>query len=69
MLRKTPRSPSQLAAVKAIDELGASGALDSQSSKIDAGALELTGEGGFVPGLIQAALERGLQVELTEPLG
>jgi transposase-like protein len=39
------------------------------SQQIDAGELQLTGEGGFVPGLIKAALERGLQVELTEHLG
>ena len=69
MLRKAPRSPAQLAAAKAIDELRDSGALDSLFSKIDAGELQLTGEGGFVPGLIKAALERGLQVELTEHLG
>ena len=69
MLHKAPRSPSQLAAAKAIDELRESGALDSLFSKIDAGELQLTGEGGFVPGLIKAALERGLQVELTEHLG
>ncbi len=69
MLRKAPRSRAQLAAAKAIDELRDGGALDSLFSKIDAGELQLTGEGGFVPGLIKAALERGLQVELTEHLG
>ena len=31
--------------------------------------MQLTGEGGFVPGLIKAALERGLQAELTGHLG
>lgn len=68
-LHRPPRSPSQLAAAKAIEELRDSGALDSLFAKIDAGELQLTGEGGFVPGLIKAALERGLQVELTEHLG
>ena len=62
-LRKAPRSPSQLQAAKAIDELRESGALDSLFSKIDAGQIQLTGEGGFIPGLLKAALERGLQVE------
>ena len=38
-------------------------------AKIDAGQLQLTGVGGFVPSLIKAALERGLQAELTEHLG
>ena len=64
-LRKAPKSSSQLAAAKAIDELRDSGALDSVFSKIDADELQLTGEGGFVPGLIKAALERGLQAART----
>jgi putative transposase len=50
-------------------EMAASGALDDLFAKIDAGDLELTGDGGFIPGLIKAALERGLQAELTEHLG
>lgn len=68
-LRKAPRSPSQLQAAKAIDELRESGALDSLFSKIDAGQIQLTGEDGLVPGLIEAVLERGLQIELTDHLG
>jgi transposase-like protein len=67
--RKAPKSPSQRAAAEAIEELRDSGALDGLFAKIDAGDLQLTGEGGFVPGLIKAALERGLQAELTEHLG
>jgi hypothetical protein len=35
-------------------------------AKIGAGQVQLTGPGGFVPGLIKAALERGLQAELSE---
>jgi transposase-like protein len=50
-------------------EMAASGALDSIFANIDAGELELTGDGGFIPGLIKAALERGLQAELTDHLG
>ena len=38
-------------------------------ARIDSGELELTGDGGFIPGLIKAALERGLQAELTDHLG
>ena len=45
------------------------GALDELFARIDAGEIELTGDGGFIPGLIKAALERGLQAELTEHLG
>lgn len=50
-------------------ELAASGALDELFARIDAGDVELTGDGGLIPGLIKAALERGLQAELTEHLG
>ena len=50
-------------------ELAASGALDGLFAQIDAGEIELTGDGGFIPGLIKAALERGLQAELTDHLG
>ena len=50
-------------------EMAASGALDDIFARIDAGDLELTGDGGFIPGLIKAALERGLQAELSDHLG
>ena len=52
-----------------VEELKASGALDALFDKIDAGEVELTGEGGLIPGLIKAVLERGLQAELTDHLG
>ena len=52
-----------------IEELKASGALDAIFAKIDAGEIEMTGQGGLIPGLIKAALERGLQAELSEHLG
>ena len=64
-----PQSSPQESVVDAIEELRSSGALDALFAKIDAGELQLTGEGGFVPGLIKAALERGLQVELSDHLG
>ncbi len=54
---------------KAAAELAASGALDGLFARIDAGEIELTGDGGFIPGLIKATLERGLGVELTDHLG
>jgi len=56
-------------ASEVLEELKRGGGLDALFAKIDAGQLQLTGEGGFVPGLIKAALERGLQAELTEHLG
>lgn len=52
-----------------IKELSEQGALDGLFAQIDSGELQLTGEGGFVPGLIKAALERGLQVELADHVG
>ncbi|ORB11624.1 IS256 family transposase, partial [Mycolicibacterium moriokaense] len=36
---------------------------------IDAGQLQLTGEGGFLPEMVKAVLERGLAAELTDHLG
>lgn len=52
-----------------VDELAASGKLDELFASIDAGGVQLTGKGGVVPALIRAALERGLQAELTDHLG
>ena len=52
-----------------VEELKASGALDELFAKIDSGEIEMTGDGGLIPGLIKAALERGLQVELSDHLG
>jgi len=54
---------------KAAAELAASGALDPLFAQIDAGEIELTGDGGFIPALIKTALERGLATELSDHLG
>jgi transposase-like protein len=59
-----PKSGAEVAA-----QMAASGALDEIFSKIDAGELDLTGAEGFIPGLVKAALERGLQAELSGHLG
>lgn len=50
------------------DELKASGALDEIFAKIDAGET-LTGDQGLLGGMLKAALERGLDAELTEHIG
>ena len=50
-------------------ELAASGALDELFARIDAGQVEMTGADGLIPALIKAALERGLQAELSDHLG
>jgi putative transposase len=54
---------------RAINEMIEAGLLDDVMSKVDAGGLVLTGEGGFLPELVKAVLERGLQAELTGHLG
>jgi putative transposase len=53
----------------AVEQLRAAGVLDDVLAKIDAGQLQLTGEGGFLPEMVKAVLERGLSAELTEHLG
>lgn len=50
------------------DQLKASGALDEIFAKIDAGEA-LTGGQGLIGGMLKAALERGLDAELTEHVG
>jgi putative transposase len=60
-----PRSAEQ----EAVDQLVEAGLLDELMSRVDAGEVQLTGEGGFLPAMIKAVLERGLQAELTDHLG
>ncbi len=43
--------------------------LDELIDRADSGGVQLTGEGGFLPELIKAVLERGLAAELTDHLG
>jgi putative transposase len=45
------------------------GLLDDLMDRVDAGGLMLTGEGGLLPELVKAVLERGLAAELTGHLG
>src|SRR5699024_465906 len=52
-----------------VEQLKASGQLDALFEQIDAGQVELTGDGGVVPALGKAALERGLPAELTRHPG
>jgi len=53
----------------AVQALQSAGVLDDVLAKIDAGQLQLTGQGGFLPEMVKAVLERGLAAELTEHLG
>jgi putative transposase len=52
-----------------VEELVDAGLLDDLMARVDQGGLQLTGEGGFLPEMIKAVLERGLQAELTDHLG
>ena len=53
----------------AVDDLVEAGLLDELMARVDAGEVQLTGEGGFLPAMIKAVLERGLAAELTDHLG
>ena len=53
----------------AVEQLVEAGLLDDLMSRVDAGEVQLTGEGGFLPEMIKAVLERGLAAELTGHLG
>jgi putative transposase len=57
------------AARTAINQMIDAGLLDEVMAQADAGELRLTGEGGFLPEMIKAVLERGLAAELTGHLG
>lgn len=52
-----------------VEQLESCGQLDALFAPNDAGKVELTGDGGFVPAIVKATLERGLQAELTSHLG
>jgi putative transposase len=54
---------------RAINEMLEAGLFDEVMDQVDAGGLRLTGQGGFLPELLKAVLERGLRTELSEHLG
>ena len=53
----------------AVNDLIEAGLFDRLMERVDGDGLQLTGEGGFLPEMIKAVLERGLQAELTDHLG
>jgi putative transposase len=57
------------AARDAVGEFVEAGLLDRLMERVDGEGLRLTGEGGFLPEMIKAVLERGLRAELTDHLG
>jgi putative transposase len=62
-------SPEPPSAREVVNDMLDAGLLDGLMGRIDEGSLRLTGEGGFVPEMIKAVLERGMQAELTQHLG
>ena len=62
-------TPEPRSARETINEMLGAGLLDGLMDRVDAGELTLTGEGGFLPEMVKAVLERGLAAELTEHLG
>jgi putative transposase len=52
-----------------VTELAEAGLLERVMQGAEAGELTLTGEGGFLPEMVKAVLERGLAAELTGHLG
>jgi putative transposase len=64
-----PCAPSPTSVREVINEMLDVGLLDDVMDRVDAGDLRLTGEGGFLPEMIKAVLERGMAVEQTQHLG
>ncbi|MGN6576061.1 MAG: IS256 family transposase [Nocardioides sp.] len=61
--------PEPRTAREVVQEMAAAGVFDDLMARVDDGGLQLTGEGGFLPEMVKAVLERGLQAELTDHLG
>jgi hypothetical protein len=65
----TTPSVEPVPARRVVDELIEAGVFDELLERIDERGLQLTGEGGFLPEMIKAVLQRGLQAGLTDHLG
>jgi putative transposase len=52
-----------------VNDMISAGLLDDLMGRVDAGGLALTGDGGVLPELVKAVLERGLAAELSGHLG
>ena len=62
-------TPEPRSARQTINDMLDARLFDELTDRVDAGELTLTGEGGFLPEMIKAVLERCLAAELTEHLG
>src|SRR4051794_19550487 len=63
------RGDEPVSARAAVEQMLDDGVLDEMMRRVDAGEVALTGEGGFLPEMVKAVLQRGLQAELTGHLG
>jgi putative transposase len=61
--------PSRLTGRQLREQLADDAWLDELLDRADQSGVQLTGEGGFLPELVKAVLERGLDAELTDHLG
>jgi putative transposase len=61
--------PGRAAARRLVGQLAGEGWLDELMSRSGQDGVQLTGDGGFLPELVKAVLERGLDAEMTEHLG
>jgi putative transposase len=64
VVEESPRT-----AREAVNDMVEAGLFDHVFESIDTGSVQLTGEGGFLPEIVKAVLERGLKAELTDHLG
>jgi putative transposase len=64
-----PSSSESGTARDVVNEMVDAGLLDDLMGRVDRDGLALTGDGGFLPELVKAVLERGLAAELTDHLG
>jgi len=69
MRRRPPRGRPFRLVVVWLGSWPPCGALDDLFEQVESGNVELTGADGLLPALLKEALERGLQVELTDHLG
>ena len=62
-------SAVSLSARETVEQMVRAGLLDAVFDRVETGDVQLTGQGGLLPEMIKAVLERGLQAELTDHLG
>ena len=68
-MAQDPQVGSGGSARDAVNDMIEAGLLDRLMERVGDDGLRLTGDGGFLPEMIKAVLERGLQAELTDHLG